>query len=149
MLSICSFSQTPPPPFMGSFKLGSQAPSTLSHLCRGISAVDCVFFFFCLKKHNLQKNTMHLLLCSSHAGRTQQIQHWWAGSGRLEGCRLHAMKLIDSCKSTGTQSSAKETYYCKVSWCSSPHDNVLSEWSFIPGCWGIRYCCLCRETTEN
>ncbi len=54
-----------------------------------------------------KNNVLVFIVC---ARRTQQIQHWWAGSGRLEGCRLH-MKLIDSCKNRGTQSSAKETQH--------------------------------------
>lgn len=59
-------------------------------------------------------------MCIVHAHRAQQIQRWWAGSGRLEGCRLHAMKLIDSCKNRGTQSSAKETQYHTARWVSEP-----------------------------
>lgn len=59
-------------------------------------------------------------MCTVHARRTQQIQHLWAGGGRLEGCRLHAMKLIDSCKNRGTQSSAKETQYHTARWVGAP-----------------------------
>lgn len=67
-----------------------------------------------------KKKTHNGLVCTVCAFRTQQIQQWWAGGGRLEGCRLHAMKLIDSCKNRGTQSSAKETQYHTARWACAP-----------------------------
>ena len=72
------------------------------------------------KKNNTHTHTHNGLVCTVCAFRTQQIQQWWAGGGRLEGCRLHAMKLIDSCKNRGTQSSAKETQYHTARWAGAP-----------------------------
>lgn len=106
-----------------------QAPSMLLYPCQGSSAVGGslraplsfitegarkhVHTWALCKKHNA-------LVCTVCARRTQQIQRWWAGGGRLEGCRLHAMKLIDSCKNRGTQSSAKETQYHTARWVGAP-----------------------------
>lgn len=57
---------------------------------------------------------------SSFTYRTLQIQALWVVGGRLRWCRLHSMKLIDSCKNRGTQSSAKETQECAARWAGAP-----------------------------
>lgn len=98
------------------------------------------------------KNTMLLFLCTVHACRTQQIQRWWAWSGRLEGCRLHAMKLIDSCKNRGTQSSAKETEYHTARWVGAPAFIIIffqSGFSLQPAVGGKQECDISVEECEK
>lgn len=134
-------------------------PNPAGQLCGGYSLPrsSCLFLYrkggWGTWKHlSLHKNTMLLFLCTLHACRTQQIQRWWAWSGRLEGCRLHAMKLIDSCKNRGTQSSAKETEYRTARWVGAPAFIIIffqSGFSLQPAVGGKQECDISVEECEK
>lgn len=53
----------------------------------------------------------------------------WAG-GRLDGCRLHAMKLMDSCTRRGTvKRKGDRAPQRKVSRCRGLRENISLEWN--------------------
>lgn len=93
----------------------------------------------------------HIAQC---ACACMQTLRRWAG-GRLDGCRLHAMKLMDSCTRRGTvKHKGDRPPHRKVSRRRGLRENISLEWNVHARpaeAWrgGSRRAGMCREKTQE